>query len=472
MNPHATRAAEIEAAFLAGAESNLNQAREQRLRGSRWVWTTRTQEDRLRELMAANQQHDRDLLRAMPKNTARLLTASQTRWFVGRRTTAVAIATSLAPLEHLLTREDEPPPIGLAELVTHVKGLVGEATVPHLVGVCSPTGFTEDARSSGLELPNVTLVLVEPRADAGWKVTTVGPNARPGDGRLFDPEAVTAKIERVREEIRSRSADLLTGGLSARAIGERLGLPTSLVGRVFEGSISTDPELRVSRQGGDVLLYRGAAAEMEDDEMSMVDWIKQLFSGQGDEARKINALSERRARLVQRRDRLYDDITKLEQREGDLLKQGREAASATTKRRVATQIKQVRDDMERLGATARMLGQQVDVISTHIHNLTLIQQGQLAKLPSSEEITEDAVRAEEMLEQLNAEVDLAGSLSSGITGSAVSDEELDILKELEGGPTAESTTETASEPKRHSAAADTARPSEEREPPHREQEAG
>src|SRR5690606_30690170 len=155
-----------------------------------------------------------------------------------------------------------------------------------------------------------------------------------------------------------------------------------------------DPELRVSRQRDDTLLYRGAPADVEDD-MSMVDWVRQLFSREGNETRKINELSERRARLAQRRDRLYQDIAQPETREADLLKQGRESASPAAKRRVALQIKQLRDDMERLNATARVIGQQVDVISTHIHNLTLIQQGQMARLPATEEITQDAVRAEE-----------------------------------------------------------------------------
>jgi hypothetical protein len=168
--------------------------------------------------------------------------------------------------------------------------------------------------------------------------------------------------------------------------------------------------------------------------MSMADWLKQLFGREGNESKKINTLSERRAKLAQRRDQIYEDITKLERREADLLAQGRENPSPTVKRRVATQIKQLREDMARHNASARMLGQQVEIISTHIHNLTLIQQGKSAKLPTTEAITEDAVRAEEMLEQLNSETQLAGSLSTGADESLTSEEELAILKELEETP--------------------------------------
>jgi len=430
---HAAKAAELESAFLAGAEANLNQAKGRRLHGSRWTWNTRTEEDRLRTRLIEQGRYDRELLRSLPKNTARCLTGFVPRLFFGQRKTSVAICSVLSPLEHFVDpdlAELPPPPVGLSTLVAHVKELVGDADVPHLIGVCSPSGFTEDVKRGGLELPRVTLVLIEPRDDGGWTVIPGSPDATPSDCRLFDPEAMAQKLARVKEEINNRGADLVSGGLSVSVLAERLGLPPRLVAAAFEQAAAADPELRISRQNDEILLYRGAAASLEGD-TSMVDRIRDLFSGKGNEARKINALSERRALLVQRRDRIYDDLSKLEAREADLLKQGRESPSPAAKRRVASQIKQLRDDMDRLQASARMIGQQVDVISTHIHNLSLIQQGQAAKLPPVEEITEDAVRAEEMIEQLNADVELVGNLSMGVTSQTATDDELAILAELE-----------------------------------------
>lgn len=429
---HATRVAETESAFLAGAEANLNQAKGRRLNGSRWVWTTRSQEDRLRTRLVEQGCYDRDLLRSLPKNTSRILTGYVPKFFFGKRRTSAAVCSVLSPLDHLLNSDDAPPPVGLATLLAHVRELAGDADVPTLIGVCSPSGFAEEVKRGGLELPKVTLVLIEPREDGGWSVIPGSPDATPADCKLFDPEAISQKLSRVRQEIENRGADLVTGGLSASAMAGRLGLPAKLVATAFEQAASADPELKISRQRDEVLLFRGAPARLNDSEASMSSRIRQLFSREGDESRKINALSERRAQLAQRRDRLYEDLSKLEAREADLLKQGRESASPTVKRRVASQVKQLRDDMSRVQATARMIGQQVDVISTHIHNLTLIQQGQIAKLPEAEEITQDAVRAEEMLEQLNADMELVGNLSMGVTGQTATDEELDILKELEG----------------------------------------
>lgn len=431
MNPHAKRASEIEAAFLAGAENNLSGAKGTLLHGTRWAWRTVTQDERVRELMSARRQYDRERLREIPKSTARVLTGTIPKWFIGYRRSNVAIAAMLTPPEDYVDENAAPQSVGLATLMDFVKGLVGEADVPHLVGICSPTGFTAEVKRGGIELNNVTLVLVEPRGEGGWNVMAASPNASPVDCKLFDPEAMANKIQRVREEITSRSVDLLTGGLSASAMGERLGVPTKVVAAAFEQASAVDRELRISRHHEDVLLYRGAPVAAEGDDMSMVEWIRQIFGGEGNEARKINALSERRARLVQRRERLYADVGQLETREADLLKQGRETTSPAVKRRVASQIKQLRDDMGRLNGAAQVLGQQVDVISTHIHNLTLLQQGQMAKLPTSEELTADAVRAEEMLEQLGSDVQLATSLSVGTSAALTSEDEQAILRELE-----------------------------------------
>jgi hypothetical protein len=134
---------------------------------------------------------------------------------------------------------------------------------------------------------------------------------------------------------------------------------------------------------------------------------------------------------------MYEDIAKLETRESQLLDEGRAATSQVPKRRIAAQVAQMRKDIARQNATAAMLNKQIDIISTDIHNLTLIQQGELASLPTTEELTENAVRAEEMLETLKADADLVGDLGIGITESLTSDEELAILKELEGEPAEE-----------------------------------
>ncbi len=177
--------------------------------------------------------------------------------------------------------------------------------------------------------------------------------------------------------------------------------------------------------------------------MNVIDRIRALFSGEGDESEKINLLAERRAGLSQRRERLYEDIGKLEEREAQLLDQGRKNASAVARRRLASQLAQLRKDIARQNTTANMLNSQINIISTDIHNLTLIQQGQMASLPDTEELTENAVQAEEMLESLKADADMVASLETVLDEAITSDEELAILQEFEGPAEAEAPSKAA-----------------------------
>jgi hypothetical protein len=96
----------------------------------------------------------------------------------------------------------------------------------------------------------------------------------------------------------------------------------------------------------------------------------------------------------------------------------------------------LRKDISRQNTTANMLNQQINILSTDIHNLTLIQQGQMASLPDTEELTQNAVKAEEMLETLKADADMVTSLETGLADVASSDEELAILQEFDAPETA------------------------------------
>lgn len=436
MKDDAVRAVESEAAFLAGSETNLAQARGRQLRGTIWQMSRADEGLAVREELARRGLFDRALLGRIPQGRRVTLRGYERRWlWFGRRPTGVAIASVLAPPAAGVAQAADgvsAPPVGLADLLEHVRRLVPDPDVPHVVGVCSPSGFADEVKRSHVDLPNVTLVVVEPRSDGGWTTTGLSDAADERVCKLFDPDTTARKIDRVRREIEDRSAELLTGGLSAERMAVRMGLPAEVVAEAFRQATMEDPELRVSLSGRDALLYRGAATTaMEVSEMSVVDRIRQLFNRAGNEAKKINILSERRAELSQRRDRLYEDIAKLEHRERDLLEQGRQNRSEVVRRRVASQLAQHRREMGRLNTVASMLNQQINVISTHIHNLTLIQQGQMAKLPASEELTQDAVRAEEMLEQLKADVDLVATLETDMSETLATKDELDILKEFE-----------------------------------------
>ncbi len=443
MNEHATKMLQAESAYLSGVASNLEAAKGKQFTGTIWQTSRDDDSDRLRALMAANRVYDRERLSELPHNRRISLHGYRRTWWFRKRRTGVAIASVLCPLEDLVTdRDREPGPIDLPELHAHVRKLVTDPSVDHVIGVCAPSGFTAAARAAKLELEKVTLVLVEPAPDGGWKVTSPHRDLQGHVLALFDPEQGSEKLERVQREIEERSAELLTAGLSASSIASRLGLPKDVVMAAVERVAAADPELRVSREADDVLLFRGATARSEEKtSMNVVDRIRQLFSRDGEEVEKINLLSERRAKLAQQRDRLYGDIAKLETKEADLVREGRENKSQVARRRLAAQLGQLRKDIGRQNTTASMLNQQINIISTDIHNLTLIQQGNLAHLPSTEELTENAVKAEEMLETLTVDSELVSSLETGLAEASMSEEELAIMKEFDEPSPPEKTAE-------------------------------
>lgn len=474
---HVDKALQLESEYLSGMEHNFEQARGKLLRGSHWKMLQQDEADELRALMARHKKFDRRLLSSTPKNRRLELHGYERPWYwFGKKRVGVAIASVLSPIEwHVLQGDGTAagPPVSSRQLMDHVRSIQVATNVEHVIGVLSPTGFDAQALTVQAGLSNVTLVLIEPGETGGWKIVSDTTNLDPRVIKLFDPEDEQGKIKRVTEYLEDHSAELLTGSLAASSVAVKLDLPEKTVARAFHLIARKDPELHAANQDGELLIYRGAASEQQESfSMSMVDKIRQLFGREGDESQKINELSKRRAALSQRRDRLYDDIAKLEKREADLVSQGKQNKSQVVRRRVAAQLAQLRKDIQRQNTTASMLNKQINVLSTDIHNLTLIQQGQKADLPTTEELTENAVKAEEMLETLSADADLVGSLETGISDTMTSAEELEILKEFEAAdhkeiatgpqqtaqPTAEPPTTTDAE--RHPAEADNGRDSE------------
>ena len=171
--------------------------------------------------------------------------------------------------------------------------------------------------------------------------------------------------------------------------------------------------------------------------MPMIDKIRALFARRGETEKKIAFLSERRAALGQQRDRAYEEIASLETKDGELREQFKSAGPELVKRRITSQLLQLRKDMERRQQLLGVLNQQMNVVSTHLHNLELVQQGETAKLPDSEEMATDAAAAEEMLATLQESSEMAATVG-GVASSGMSDEEQALYEELlrdTGAPT-------------------------------------
>ncbi len=395
-------------------------------------------EDREVELirrMAESGVYDRELQGKMPVGQMLTVSLSRPWWFFLRKTVGRVRLVCLSPTRELiegrapakLTRED-------------VRGALAQfggketGDAPTTVVVVSTSGFEPEARDLVERTNRRTVVLAEPNEAGGWLVRAPAETGALSD--LLDPELEADKRRRIREVIEEDRAELLSGGLGAERISARTQLPPWLVETELKSYAGENPGLVAKRLGGHVVLFRegtgpAPSAEAGGVQMPFIQRIRALFSGKADNQRKIAMLSERRAALSLQRDKSFEEMGVLEQKEADLREQFKGTTSNLTKRRITSQLLQLRKDLERRQQLLGVLNQQVNIISTHLHNLELVQQGDSAQLPDSEELANDAAAAEETLAQLQADGELAASIGATTTAGGLSEEEQALYEELE-----------------------------------------
>lgn len=391
----------------------------------------------LKRLMAEMGKPDRELQARMPVGAWMEVTLSVGKWFFFREVIGRLQVVCLSPIRDLLMGE-APAPVTLGDVqkvLTELTMANRGSDIPTTVVIVSTSGFAPEASDLAERRADRTLILVQPNDTGGWKVT--GPTETKALVDLFDPEPDVQKRLRVRRFLEENHVELLSSGLAADKIAAKLELPLQLVEAELKSYASTRPGLAAKRLDGRIVLFSegvsGAgepAAASGDSSMGIISRIKALFSRNGNEGNKIAVLSERRAALTQQQDRIYEELSKLETLEASLREQFKQSTSALAKRRMTAQLLQLRKDIERRQQMLQMIGQQVNVVSTHLHNLELVRQGQGASLPTSEEMGEDAARAEEMLAQLQADSEVAGTVG-GAAVAGMSEEEQALFDELE-----------------------------------------
>ena len=417
----------------------------------------------LKRMMSEMNLPDRELQSRMPVGEIVEVTLSQRKLWVLRSVVGRLRVVSVSPTRALL-RGDQPQPMTATEvnkLLSQLPPSLGGA--PTTLVLLSTSGFSMEAHELADRRADRTVILLEPNDAGGWSVT--GPVETKALSDLFDPEGEDQKRQRVREVIEQSKIEMLTSGVATDKVAARTQLPVQVVEAELKTYARNTPGLVAKRLDGRVVLFRegtaphAAGAPEGGAAMPLIERVKALFSRKGDAEKKIAFLSERRAALSQQRDRAYEDMTILEQQESSLKEQFKNAGSAIGKRRITSQLLQLRKDLERRQQLLSILNQQINVVSTHLHNLELVQQGQVASLPNTEEMTADAVKAEEVLAELEASAELAGTVGS-VGAAGLSPEEQALYEELE---------RESGEPASASAAPPARPPAVEPEPPSRSQ---
>ena len=389
----------------------------------------------LKRMMSEMSIPDRELQGKMPVGEMIEVTLSQRKLWVFRSTVGRLRVICVSPTRSLL-RGDPPQPMTPTEvnkILSQQPPSLGGA--PTTIALLSTSGFTMEAHEIADRRADRTVLLVEPNASGGWSVT--GPMETKALADLFDPESEDEKRSRVRQLVEENKVDLLGGGIPTDKVAAKLDLPVGVVEAELKNYARNKAGLVAKRLDGRVVLFRegtmpapASPSSAGGSVMPLIDRVKALFARKGESEKKIAFLSEKRTLLCQQRDRAYEEMNALEQQEAGLRDQFKNAAGAMSKRRITSQMLTLRKDLERRQQLLSMLNQQVNVVSTHLHNLELVQQGQVASLPNTDEMTADAVKAEEVLAELEASAELAGSVGS-VAASGMTEEEQALFEELE-----------------------------------------
>jgi hypothetical protein len=382
---------------------------------------------------------DRELQNRMPIGEAIEVTLNTKKWFVFQKVVGRIRMVCVSPTRDLIAGA-APRPLDLAATRKLLSEIPPPGGIPLTIVLVSTSGFEINAHEAAQRSADRTVILVEPNDAGGWNA--FGPVETKSLVDLFDPEAEAEKRRRLVDLIDQHKMEMLQSGIAADKLAAKSQLPLQFIEAEVKSYAKANPGLAAKRLDGRVVLFREGtmpspqSAASGGADMPLIDKIKSLFSRKGETEKKIAFLSERKTALAQQRDRAYEEIGALEQQDEALKTQFKETSSAITRRRITTQLVQLRKDIERRQQMMQVLNQQINVVGTHLHNLELTQQGSSAKLPDSEEIATDAAAAEEMLAQLQADNELADSVGT-VAHAGMSAEEQALYEELEreaGGP--------------------------------------
>jgi hypothetical protein len=405
----------------------------------------------LKRLMSELGKPDRQFESRMPVGKTIDVALSQKRWWIFKSPVGRFRAISYSPSRGLIS-DQATDPMSAAELNKAISSTPPPLPgIPITLAILSTFGFTPEAREAALKIKDRTVILVSPTDSGGWTITAPPQSREMAD--LFDPELDLEKRARIRAEIESNRVELTSAGLATDKLAAKLQLSTQLVESELKSYARENPGLTAKRLDGRLVLFREGAAPTSatasgGSDMPFIDRVKSLFAHKGEVEKKIAFLSERRTALSQQLDRGYEDMGVMETKEADLRNQFKQATSDLPRRRITSQLVQLRKDIERRQQLLSVLNQQITVVSTHLHNLELQRQGQTAKLPDSEEMAADAAAAEEVLAELQAGTELADSVGT-IAHGGMSAEEQAVYEELmnegkaAGGPEPESITPTS-----------------------------
>jgi len=405
--------------------------------------------DATRDALSRLEIYDRDLLETLPgTRTLELRFDRRALGGLFRRNVARLRVQTLADVEALLANEPTLP-LGREAVLDALARyeLLPRQHRPSAVVFASATGFTPEAKALVHRGGTPTLILVGGREDGGWDVEVPAGVARGPWRRLFELETQDERLRRLLYHL-DQQADLLDSrGVPVATLAERLGLPAEETEALVRRACRARPHLMTVVHNNTVHVCRTPLIE-EGNAMSIWSRIRRLLRLKPSVAERVRVMTAQRVRLEQVRHDVDQRLSSLEAEERDALQRGAAAASDAEKKQIAGRLMRVRRDIRRQRAQANVYTQQIDILGTHIHHLTLAEQGRRLELPKAEELTQQAAEAEQIMSELAANADLAHSIEVGAESPGMAEEEAAIFAEFDQVAAKQVDQRTRGEPER------------------------
>jgi hypothetical protein len=336
----------------------------------------------------------------------------------------------LAPIEELVA-ERTPGPVGREQVLDALAryDLLPHRDRPSAVVFASATGFTPEARALAHRPEGPTLILMGGRADGGWDVELPGVLQRSPWARLFELESQDEQLKRFLHHLDKSIGELESRGIAVPALAERLGLSPERTEGLVRQACRQDSRLLTVVHEGTIHVCRSPLAE-ESNMMSLRSWIRRLLRRKPTVGEQVRAMTAQRVQLEQQRHEVDQRLTALETDEREVVERGAAARTDVERKQLAGRLVRVRRDLRRQRAQANVYTQQIDILGTHIHHLTLAEQGKRVELPKADELARQAAQAEQVMSELAANADLAAGIEVGATTPLMAEEEAAILEEF------------------------------------------
>lgn len=388
--------------------------------------------DAVRATLTRLELFDRDLVEQLPgTRTVQLRFQRQALGGLLSRTVSRVRSQVLAPIEALAANQP-PGPVG-RELVLDALAryqLLPARERPDVAVFASATGFTPEAQALVDAQLAPLLVLLGGRADGGWDMHMPDAFRRSPWSRLVELESQDDRLRRLLYHLEQSTAQLDSRGIPVTELAGKLGLPVEQTELLVRRACRANGRLMTVVHERQVHVCRSPLAE-ESNTMSIWSRIRRLLRLTPTVTERVRVLTAQRVAIEQQRHELDKSIGALEADERTAVQQGADAKSDAERRQIAGRLMRLRRDLRRLRSQATVHSHQIDILGTHIHNLTLAEQGRRLDLPKAEELTRQAAEAEQVVQELAANAELAAGVEVGAQTPALQAEEAAILAEFE-----------------------------------------